>query len=118
MIIKNPPRLTNRQGWLKFLETDLWTWLKELTILVTKINFNENFQSFRVDNLEIRAGQQVAIPNGLKNRYAGVIPTGRLIVRQKGDAVILDGTTEWTADLVYLMNPSLNDVIISVIFFL
>lgn len=118
MLIKNPPRLTNRESVVKFLEGDLWRWMKDLTIGFTKINFNDNFQAFMVSEVKIPAGTQIAIANQFKSRYPGVIPTGRFIVRQRGDANIIDGTTPWTSDLLYLQNPSANDAVVSIIFFI
>lgn len=118
MIIRQPPRLTNRSLYIKYLEVDLWTWLKELSVGFLKLNFTDNFQAFEVNDLSIPAGKQIAIPNGFRSRYPGVVPSGRIITRQKGDANIIDGNTPWNSDLVYLQNPSANDAVISVIFFI
>lgn len=117
MIIKTPPKLTNRDAVVKYVEIDLWSWLRDLTIGLLKINFNENFISFTVTNLSIPAGVEVSIPNQFRTSSPGSIPTNRIITRQQGDANIIDGTTTWTANLVYLLNPSANDAVISVIFF-
>lgn len=112
MKIRNPPKLTNRNSTVKYIEIDLWSWLRELSTGLQSINFQDNFISFMIENITIPAGQQVAISNQLTT-----IPTGRIITRQLGDANIIDGTTKWTNLFVYLQNPSLNDAIISVIFF-
>jgi hypothetical protein len=117
MIIKNPPKLTNRSSVIKYLEIDLWSWLRELANGTVRWNFQENFQSFEVTNLTILAGQQVAIPNQFKTSDPGAIPTHRIITRQQGDANIIDGTTEWSSSFLYLYNPSGNNAIVSVIFF-
>ena len=117
MLIRPPPRLTNRTLVTKYVEVDLWTWLKEFSVAFLKVNFKENFQSFIVENLSIPSGQEVGIPNGFKNRYPGNIPTGRIITRQQGDANIIDGITPWNADLVFLRNPSQNDATVNVLFF-
>lgn len=116
MIIKMPPRLTNRQGYIKYLEIDLWSWMRELTLGMTKINFDENFQSFTVKDVSIPAGQEVKISNQFKNRYPGTVPSGRIIIRQKGNANIIDGETPWNSNSVYLRNPSTNNAVVSVIF--
>jgi hypothetical protein len=118
MIIRPPPRLTNRQGYIKYIEVDLWSWMKELAVGFLKINFRDNFQSFLVENVSIPNGQEVAIANQFRGAYPGVIPTGRIITRQSGNANIIDGSTPWTADLLYLQNPSANDAVISVLFFI
>lgn len=117
MIIRTPPKLTNRNSYIKYIEVDLWSWLKDFATGILKISFKENFQSFLVENLSIPAGTEVSIYNQFRNFYPGTIPSGRIITRQQGEAVILDGLTEWTANHVYLRNPSANDAVISVLFF-
>lgn len=117
MLIKQPPRLTNRSGYIKYLEIDLWTWLREVASGFTKINFEENFQAFTVKDVSIPAGKEVGISNQFRNRYPGIIPSGRIIIRQKGDANIIDGDTEWTSNTLYLKNPSSNNAVVSVLFF-
>lgn len=117
MIIRTPPKLTNRNSISKYIEVDLWSWLKELFTGLFKIEFLQNFQSFTVENLSIPAMMEVSISNQFRTSYPGVIPTMRLIVRQTGDANIIDGDTRWTESHVYLKNPSSNDAVVSVIFF-
>jgi len=117
MIIRVPPKITNRNSIIKYVEIDLWGWLKELSTGLLKINFQQNFQSFTSKNLKIPAGTEVSIPNGFSLVYPGVIPSGRIITRQQGDANIIDGITVWTEKHVYLRNPSANDAVITVIFF-
>lgn len=117
MIIKTPPKITNRSSLIKYVDVDLWNWLKDLSIGLLKIDFQQNFQSFTVNNLRIPAGMEVSIPNDFRTSYPGVIPTSRIITRQQGDANIIDGDSVWTANHVYLRNPSANDAVISVIFF-
>lgn len=102
---------------VKFVESDLWNWLRDLTVGLLKINFNENFQSFRVNNLKIKANTEIAIQNQFKRAYPGTIPSSRIIVRQQGNANIIDGPSTWTEEFVYLLNPSGNDATIDVIFF-
>jgi hypothetical protein len=117
MIIRTPPKLTNRNSSIKYIEIDLWSWLKELSIGLLKVNFAENFQSFLVQDLRIPANTEVSIPNAFRTAAPGSIPSGRIITRQQGDANIIDGNTTWTDMHVYLRNPSANDAVISVIFF-
>lgn len=118
-IIRPPPRLTNRSGILKFITVDLWSWMKELSVAFLKINFKDNFQSFTVNNLTIKAGKtNVAVANQFKTSYPGAIPTGRIIFRQQGNGVIVDGSVQWDQNFMYLSNPSANDITISVLFYL
>lgn len=117
MIIRTPPKLTNRNSVVKYVEIDLWSWLKELSIGLLKIDFNQNFQSFIVENISIPAATEVSIPNQFRTAAPGTIPRNRIITRQIGDANIIDGNTSWNENHVYLRNPSANDAVISVIFF-
>lgn len=117
MIIRTPPKLTNRSSTIKYLEVDLWSWLKDLSTGLLKIQFNQNFQSFLVEGLLIPAGEEVAINNQFGKSYPGIIPSGRIITRQIGNANIIDGPTSWNKDLVYLQNPSGEPATISVLFF-
>jgi len=117
MIIRPPPKLTNRNSLVKYVEIDLWSWLKELSVGILKINFKENFQSFLVQDLTMPPGVEVAISNQFRTSYEGTIPSGRIITRQRGDANIIDGPTKWDESLVYLYNPSANEAVISVLFF-
>lgn len=117
MIIKSPPRITNRANIIKYIDVDLWSWMKDVTIGILKINFEENFQAFIVRDLTIPAGTEVAISNQFQNRYPGVIPSGRIIIRQTGDANIIDGNTPWNETALFLRNPSANTAVVSVLFF-
>lgn len=117
MIIKTPPKLTNRSSFLQYLEINLWGWLRDLSVGLLKLDLLQNFQSFLAADISIPAGTEVAISNQFQNIYPGLIPSGRIIVRQQGDANIIDGTTRWTTTQVYLLNPSANDAVVSIIFF-
>lgn len=117
MIIRPPPRFTNSLSYIKYLQVDLWSWLKDLSTGMLKINFEQNFQSFIVRDVEIPAGTEVAISNQFSISYPGQIPSGRIIIRQKGNANIIDGDTKWNVKQLYLKNPSANDATVSVLFF-
>ena len=117
MLVKTPPRLTNRSNVIKYIEADLWTWLKQISVAFTKINFEENFISFIIENIAIDAGKEVAINNQFNNKYNGQLPVGYMVIRQKGDAHIIDGDTPWTIDTLYLKNPSANNAVVTVLFF-
>lgn len=119
MIIRTPPKLTNRNSVVKYVEVDLWSWLKELSVGILKINFRENFQSFMVENITIPPNSEVAIPNGFRTAYPGTIPSGRIITRQSlSGTTVIDGDTAWNEASVYLKNPdAVNPVRVSVLFF-
>jgi len=117
MIIRTPPKLTNKNSVLKYIDVYLWSWMRDLSVGLLKIDFKQNFQSFTVENMHIPAGVEVSIPNHFRTSYPGSIPSARIITRQQGDANIIDGTNSWTDTHVYLRNPSVNDAVITVIFF-
>lgn len=120
MIIRTPPKITNRNSVVKYVEVDLWSWLKEFANGILKINFRENFQSFTVENLVIPPNTEVAIPNAFRTAYPGNIPSGRIIIRQALSGVtVIDGDTQWSESHVYLKNPDLTDSVrVSVLFFM
>lgn len=117
MIIRPPPKLTNQKELVFHVEVKIWSWLKELTTALLKLNFSDNFQSFQVTDVTIPANTEVNISNQFFTISNGVIPSKRIIVRQRGDAVIQDGDTVWDAKSVYLKNASANDAVITVVFF-
>ena len=118
MIIRTPPKLTNPRTVTKYVEVNLWSWLRDLTTGLTKIDFQQNFQAFIVKDILIPALTEIAIPNELSKSYQGTIPSGRIITRQKGNGVIVDGDKEWTAKVLYLKNTSATeDATVSVLFF-
>lgn len=85
--------------------------IKELEVGLTKLSFNDNFDSFR-KTVTITPSTVVAIRNELPS-----IPTGRIIIRQDVEAAISDSVTTWTKDFVYLENHNgLNTVILTVQF--
>jgi len=110
MIFNNPPRLPSNTGVNKYLQIDLFSWMKSLFAGLLKLSFKDNFQSFTVEELTIPAGTEVNITNQL-----GTIPTARLIVRQTGDGLVTDGV--WDLQTVRLFNNGAVDVTITVIFF-
>lgn len=111
MRIPNPPRLPSKEGLGKYVQTDLFSWLKELTTGLTgRLTFDENFNSFLVEDIAIAAGATANIDNQL-----GVIPNERYIVRQTGNGVITDGT--WDIETLRLVNNGAVDVVVSVRFF-
>lgn len=116
MIIKTPPKLTNRRSFIEYIEVSLWSWLRDLTTGLLRLTFNENFQSFTV-TVTIPANTEIAIYNEFATSFPGNIPNNRIITRQQGNALIIDGNTTWTDNNVYLQNVSANDATITVIFF-
>jgi len=111
MIVENPPKLPSKEGIGKYVQSDLFSWFKNLvTGLNGRLSFDENFNSFVVNDIAIAAGATAVIDNQL-----GVIPNERYIVRQTGNGVITDGN--WTIEALELVNNGAVAVVISVRFF-
>ena len=111
MIINNPPRLPSQQGIGKYVQSDLFGWLRNLISGINgRLSFDDNFQSFLAKDIDIAAAATAAIPNQLRT-----IPNERIIVRQVGDGVITDGV--WDADTLRLVNNGAGTVTVSVRFF-
>lgn len=105
MIFKNFSRKFVEKSWVE-LVNDLAVGLKSLS-------FVENFSCQRIDGIRFEPGQEVQIPHNLK-----VLPSDRIITRQQGEAIIFDGANAWTADSIYLRNPSATETVtISIIIF-
>lgn len=111
MIANNPPRLPSREGIGKYVQSDLFAWLRNFTSGFNgRLSFDDNFPSFIAQDIEIEAGETAEIPNQLS-----VTPNERYIVRQIGDGVITDGT--WDINTLRLVNNGAVTVTISVRFF-
>lgn len=111
MIINNPPRLPSQKGIGKYVQSDLFAWLKNFIAGINgRLSFDDNFPSFLARDVEIAAGATALIPNQLS-----VIPNERIIVRQTGNGVITDGVFD--IDTLRLVNNGAVTVTISVRFF-
>lgn len=111
MIFKNPPKLPSLTWLNKYVQSDLFNFLSDVSRgLNGNLNFDDNCPSFLAQDVTIEAGDTAEIPNALS-----VIPNERTIVRQIGDGVITDGT--WDINTVRLVNNGAVTVVISVRFF-
>jgi len=110
MIFNNPPRLISPVNSEKYLQNDLWGWMKNLSSGLIRLNLVENFEAARLNDLTIDAGATVTFGNPLP-----FVPSSRIIVRQVGDGVITDGT--WSMQSLSLKNNGAVAVTISIIFY-
>lgn len=94
-----------------YLSKELASCVRELRNGLSKLDLNNNFESFEWTGT-IAASSEQAIRNQFRD---GIIPTKRLIVRATGNGVV-DGDTEWTVDYVYLKNTVASAVTVTVIF--
>jgi|GEM_PF-2141677 len=111
MIVRHPPKINSPKGLARYVQVDLFTWLKNFAVGMNgNVDFDSNFNSFLAKDIVIAAGATALVTNELS-----VIPTERYIVRQTGDGVITDGA--WTANTLELVNQGSGSVTISVRFF-
>lgn len=71
-----------------------------------------SFKNFDVDTVtaQIPAGEEKNIPHKL-----GIIPKGRIIIRQEGNGVISDIPSSWTNKQIRLKNNGAVDVTVTLI---
>jgi hypothetical protein len=110
MIPKNPPKPPSPKNLDGYIQNDLWAWMRDICTGLIRLDFSDNFQSQRFNDVEIDAGQTVELTN---NR--SYVPSSRIIIRQTGDGVITDGN--WNIQTLRLINNGAVPVRISVIFF-
>lgn len=117
MIVKNPPNPSTTKEAGKYLQLELYPWLNNVITCLRKLQFDDNFITFRVQDLLIPNGQSVFINNDFRTRFLGssVIPSGRVIFRQTGNAVISDG--DWNVETLEMINNGPTDATVSIIFF-
>jgi hypothetical protein len=116
MKFNGPPKFYRGATFDKYLGSDLFSWMTNIFTGLSKLTFQENFQSFTVTKT-IPALTEVAIPNGFLNQAPGAIPTQRIITRQTVANTVVDGPTAWNANFVYLYNYGPLDVVVTVTFF-
>ncbi len=100
---------------MKFnLETigELRALIKELANGLLKLNFVDNFESFKATLLIPGSTTDFRVSNQLS-----FIPSEYIIVSQEGNGLITKAaSTVWTRNYLYLDNNSANDVTIKIIF--
>jgi len=111
---------------MKFsLETarDLQDLIRQLSVGLSKLNIEENMEAFKVENLEIAAGNTATIRNKLT-----FIPKQYIITSQEGNGLVTKdkgltdpsdpatNTIEWNVNNLYLKNNGSNAVTLTIIF--
>ena len=110
MIFNNPPKLAAASAVGQYVQTDLYGWFRNLASGLLRLNLLENFEAFRVEDLEIASGATGVITNALP-----IIPSSRIIVRQVGNGLVSDGV--WDINILRLINNGPDTVTVSVIFY-
>lgn len=98
---------------VNYLNADLTKIIRELNVGLTRLTFDDNFESF-VTTVTIPAGTEVAIRNGLLN---GMVPRYRVILRgNDGSKDVVDGVVAWNKDYVSLRNVGASSATLTVAF--
>ena len=98
---------------MKFsLETarDLQDLIRQLSLGLSKLNIEENMESFKVEGLEIDAGDTATIQNKLT-----FIPKQYILTSQEGNGLVTKSST-WDINNLYLKNNGSSTVTLTVIF--
>ena len=111
MKFKNITPLRPGEDIEKYLANAQRLGLLDLLNGLQKLNLLDNFEAFQYEGT-ISAGEEIEITNELVN----IIPTSRIILRNSGDGAIVDGSTEWDINFVYLKNSGSVEAIVKAIF--
>lgn len=99
---------------------DLVDLAKKLTVGLSNLTFEDNMETYKVEDLEITIGSTVTIGNKLTFVPSQYIITSQegngLITKTKGLDVSGDATLLWDKNFLYLKNNGSDDVTITVIF--
>lgn len=91
--------------------TNLPGLVRSLISGMTKLNFQDNFESFEVQGIEIAGGTTISIRNELT-----FIPSKYIIVKQIGEGLVTTTDKAWTLKEVNLRNHGTTLVKVSVVF--
>jgi hypothetical protein len=107
--LKTQPKkaMTSDNEELKLVLNDL---IDAFVFQSSSISIESNFNGFIAKDVTIALGSVVKIQH-----FLGVIPKWRIILRQTGNGVITDISSEWNTKTISLKNNGTDDVIISVL---
>jgi hypothetical protein len=88
-----------------FNSRDLRQLITELSAGLQRLDFQNNFESFEISAI-IPDQTEISGDYRIDNRLKPNIPSGMLIVKQKGNALVTAGDTEWTSEYIYIKNNS------------
>jgi hypothetical protein len=93
----------------QYLAVQLQRTLDDITTALQRLSFKDNFKSDT---------QTVTIPAGTVNQAVrhslGTVPIGKLIIKANGSSVV-DGSTAWNEDNIYLSNPGASAVTLTLV---
>jgi len=89
----------------------------ELETGLRRLDFINNFNTFMVE-VTVVDQTETAGDYKIRNQFDPHIPTGMLIIKQTGNALVTAGDTAWTKDYLYIKNHSTTiDAVIKIVFF-
>jgi len=86
--------------------------MNELSFLLTRLSFVDNFESFVVENVSLTAATETEISYNLPNNKVAKF---FLPLVSTGNGVIVKGATEWTSRAIFLQNHGPNDVTMTLV---
>lgn len=81
----------------------------ELNTILRNLSLGDNFGAQILEEQTLTNGQEVSLPHSLKST-----PKYRIIVRQRGNGLITDGSQLWTDTQIFLKNNGPDTVTFSV----
>jgi hypothetical protein len=93
----------------RYLATELQSTLADLTTALNNLTFRSNFKCEIVPVVIPASATNFEVRHNLK-----LIPSGRLFIRANVTAII-DGTTPWTNQAIYLTNQSATVAVLTVV---
>lgn len=80
-----------------------------LSAFIGGLSIKDNFKGKIIDNVIIPASTEIKISHSLK-----AIPKYKIILRQRGNALITDGDEAWTENYITLKNNTATESTVSV----
>ena len=84
---------------------------REFSYGISKLNFDDNFESYIAEDVVIPAGEEKQITYQLPD---GRVAKYYLSLSQTGNGLITKGSTDWTAKHIYLINNGAESVTITI----
>lgn len=97
---------------LNYLGIDLAYNFKDLVTGLRRLSFSNNFETYIITVTVPSGGSDLPIRHPLNKT-----PQGMLVIKNNGNYQVVDGTTAWTTNFVFLRNLGSSNATITVCFF-